>query len=263
MTNVWSCVYLVEMDPIGHSRASNLKQFQVRGIFLARDHLCQHLWHDFGVPSHDVKLTAQPDDLNAQKIRDYFKKYMLVDVLEGTRWFYVLRKLIAELQQVQYQVKFHCCCSPSPVQGLLWWGWESGAPVWQRQGSGKESWQQVRQGLGTWSWLGPPLAYPGRQKNAHMKQLLLCEYIYIHVCTGCVFLSSHPLWCVDWRQCIQVCHRELDAFPFQFLINVDHTSQIGATPEGISPGLPQNTHTLHLCLYKPTYILTDDLEGIS
>lgn len=106
---------------------------------------------------------------------------------------YVLHKL------VQYQVKFYYCCSPSPVQGLLWWGWDSGAPVWQRQGSGKESWQQVRQGLGTWSWLGPPLAYPGRQKNAHMQQILLCENTYIWLCVsflspsvGCGLETMHP-----------------------------------------------------------------------
>ena len=53
---------------------------------------------------------------------------------------------------------------------------------------------------------------------------------------------THPLWCVNWRQCIQVCHWEFNAFPLQFLINMDHPSKIRATPEGISPGLQQHTH---------------------
>lgn len=50
--------------------------------------------------------------------------------------------------------------------------------------------------------------------------------VNIHMCLKCVcvFLSSHPLWCVDGRQRIQVCHWELNAFPLQFLINVDHAS---------------------------------------
>jgi len=51
---------------------------------------------------------------------------------------------------------------------------------------------------------------------------LRCEYT--RVFTLDAFLPSHPLWCVDGRQCIQVCHWELNAFPLQFLINVDHTS---------------------------------------
>lgn len=58
--------------------ASNLEQLEVRGVFLAGDHLCQHLGHDFDVASHYVQLTAQSGNLKAKN--SCFKTSMLVDV---------------------------------------------------------------------------------------------------------------------------------------------------------------------------------------
>lgn len=40
---------------------------------------------------------------------------------------------------------------------------------------------------------------------------------------ACLRIYPYSLRRVDGRQRIQVCHRELDAFPLQFLVNMDHT----------------------------------------
>lgn len=58
----------------------------------------------------------------------------------------------------------------------------------------------------------------------------------------CLF-PAHPLRRVYGRQRIQVRHRELNAFPFKFLINVDNPGQIRAASEGVSPSLSNSKHT--------------------
>lgn len=65
----------------------------------------------------------------------------------------------------------------------------------------------------------------------------------------CVFTnSSYPLRRVDGRQGVQVGHRELDAFPLQLLVNVNHAGQVGAASEGVGPGLQQKgTRTCTFC----------------
>lgn len=50
-------------------------------------------------------------------------------------------------------------------------------------------------------------------------------------------LEAYPLWCVDGRQGIQICHGEVDPLPLQLLIYVHHAREVRAAPEGIGPRL--------------------------
>lgn len=73
--------------------ASNLEQLKVRGVFLAGDHLCQHLGHDFDVASHYIQLAAQSGNLKAKNSFAYITS-MLVDVKGPVFRYYIIFLII-------------------------------------------------------------------------------------------------------------------------------------------------------------------------
>lgn len=50
-------------------------------------------------------------------------------------------------------------------------------------------------------------------------------------------LEAYPLWCVDGRQSVQVCHGKFDPLPLQFLVYMHHASEVRAASKGIRPRL--------------------------
>lgn len=49
--------------------------------------------------------------------------------------------------------------------------------------------------------------------------------------------ASYPLRCVYGRQRLQLWRGEVDAFPFKFLVDLDHPCEVWTAPERISPSL--------------------------
>lgn len=49
--------------------------------------------------------------------------------------------------------------------------------------------------------------------------------------------ASYPLRCVYGRQRLQLWRGEVDAFPFKFLKDLDHTCEVRTAPERIGPCL--------------------------
>lgn len=51
------------------------------------------------------------------------------------------------------------------------------------------------------------------------------------------FEASYPVRCVYGRQRLHLWCGEVDAFPLQFLKDLDHTCEVRTAPERIGPGL--------------------------
>lgn len=67
-------------------------------------------------------------------------------------------------------------------------------------------------------------------------------------------INTYLLWCVNGGQGLQVRLRKLYTLPLHFFIDVDYSSQIWTTPEGICPCLMYRVHVNLLYALKTHHL---------